>query len=208
MNLPTPKFFYFDLGCVLLEFDHETAVEQLARLGSLSTDRVREIVFASPLQQRYERGQIDTATFCQIFREQSGLSLKDAAICEAASDIFSPNRPVVHLLEQMHRADCQMGLLSNTCEAHWNWILGQGNVFLEHLVPKILSFQIGASKPEPLIYERAIQEVALPAEQIFFVDDLPENVAGAKACGIDAVLYTTAGDLREALIARNVNLST
>ena len=85
MSNPTPGFFYFDLGCVLLEFDHETAVEQLANLGPLSTDRVREIVFESALQQSYERGEIDTATFCDIFRARAGVSQSDAAICKAAS---------------------------------------------------------------------------------------------------------------------------
>ena len=206
MSNPTPDFFYFDLGCVLLEFDHETAVEQLANLGPLSTDRVREIVFESALQQSYERGEIDTATFCDIFRARAGVSENDSAICKAASNIFSPNHRVVELIEQMHRAHLPLGLLSNTCEAHWDWILNQGNSFLQHLDPKILSFQVRASKPTPLIYEKAIAEVGLPAQQIFFVDDLSENVAGAKALGMDAVLYTTADDLRDALLKRGVNL--
>ena len=122
--------------------------------------------------------------------------------------VDSPNHQVVRLLEQMDQAQYPMGLLSNTCEAHWNWILGQGNTFLQRLNPKILSYRVGSSKPEPAIFEFAIKETGFPPEQIFFVDDLPANVAGAKAVGLDAVLYTTAENLYEELASRGVHLLT
>lgn len=64
MKKRSPRFCYFDLGRVLLDFDHEVAVQQLAELGDVSVDRVREVVFEASLQSDYERGQISTAEFC------------------------------------------------------------------------------------------------------------------------------------------------
>jgi FMN phosphatase YigB (HAD superfamily) len=52
----------------------------------------------------------------------------------------------------------------------------------------------------------AAQQAQQSPGDIFFVDDLPENVAGAREIGLDAVLYTTPEQLRQQLLQRGVQL--
>jgi putative hydrolase of the HAD superfamily len=57
----------------------------------------------------------------------------------------------------------------------------------------------GVLKPDPAAYQFAIDEAGVPAEEIVFLDDMPWNVAGGLAVGLQAieVLY----DDRHAAVA-------
>ena len=206
-SISTPEFIYFDLGRVLLTFDHEIAVRQLATLGSVPRDKIRDVVFEGSLQAEYERGDISTEEFCRRLRAETGIKQSDADICQAASDIFVPNQPVIEILEELYLKQWPLGLLSNTCDAHWQWIEQQQYSFLNRLEPLVLSFRAGVAKPESEIYEIAIERVGLLPRNIFFVDDLPANVAGAKAAGLDAVLYSTPTQLLADLAERGINIT-
>ena len=46
-------FVFFDLGNVLVNFDHQIAVQKLAALSGRSPDEVRQAVFDSDLQNRF-----------------------------------------------------------------------------------------------------------------------------------------------------------
>jgi len=54
-------------------------------------------------------------------------------------------------------------------------------------------------KPEPAIYQRAIDIVCTSPERILFIDDRPENVAGAKQAGMVAIQFKGEAALREEL---------
>ena len=56
------------------------------------------------------------------------------------------------------------------------------------------------AKPDPAIYRLAIDRSGLPAEQLVFIDDRPENVAAAEAAGMRGIVFTDAGALRSALV--------
>jgi 2-haloacid dehalogenase len=60
------------------------------------------------------------------------------------------------------------------------------------------------SKPDPRIYALLIERYGLDPERTLFTDDSPPNIAAASAAGLDAVLFTTADDLRAQLVARGV----
>ena len=62
------------------------------------------------------------------------------------------------------------------------------------------SCYLGLRKPDLAIYQRAIDIVGRPPERILFVDDRPENVAGARDAGIMALRYTGSEVLRRDLV--------
>ncbi|HEY7974800.1 MAG TPA: HAD-IA family hydrolase, partial [Ktedonobacterales bacterium] len=49
----------------------------------------------------------------------------------------------------------------------------------------------GNHKPNPRIYEIAIERLGLSPTEIVFLDDSQENVDAARACGLQAVLFTS-----------------
>jgi putative hydrolase of the HAD superfamily len=53
----------------------------------------------------------------------------------------------------------------------------------------IISSEEGVAKPDPRIYQIALQRLDVQPHEAVFVDDFPENVAGAQQLGIIAVLF-------------------
>ena len=54
-------------------------------------------------------------------------------------------------------------------------------------------------KPDRAIYELALRRFGLPADELIFIDDRAENIAGAEAAGMHGHLFRNAADLRDEL---------
>ena len=61
------------------------------------------------------------------------------------------------------------------------------------------SSAIGCHKPSACFYEHALRRCGCTREQVFFVDDRPDNVAGAAAFGFQAHLFRDTNTLQQAL---------
>jgi putative hydrolase of the HAD superfamily len=52
----------------------------------------------------------------------------------------------------------------------------------------VISCEVGAAKPSPVIFQRALQQLRLPAEAVLHIGDSPEeDVQGARAAGLRAL---------------------
>ena len=205
-----PQFFYFDMGNVLLHFDHGIACRQMAAVAGVSADLVRRIVFADPggLQWRYERGEISTAQFYDDFCSQTATRPDDGDLLHAASAIFALNAQIVPIVAQLRAAGQRLGVLSNTCEAHWQYVTdGRFALLRDFFDVYALSHKIGAMKPDRAVYARAAELAGVPPGRIFFCDDRAENVSAAQQAGFDAVLYTSPADLAQELRRRCVRMN-
>lgn len=56
----------------------------------------------------------------------------------------------------------------------------------------VISAEVGMRKPDPKIYQLALDGLRVRAEDAVFVDDFPENIAAAEALGIAGVLHVDA----------------
>lgn len=59
----------------------------------------------------------------------------------------------------------------------------------DHLDGQFYSSEMGVAKPSPAFFEQILSDLALPAAQVLFIDDLAENVAGAAAVGLAAAVH-------------------
>jgi putative hydrolase of the HAD superfamily len=184
-----PEFVYFDLGNVLVNFSHRLAAEQAARVAGIDTELAWHVIFEGDLQRLLETGVIDSAEFCHRFASLTGAKFEDSHLVRAASDIFWLNSPIVPVVSQLAASGVRLGILSNTCAAHWQHVCSRFAPLTERFPTVILSYQVGFMKPERYIYEVAIQSAGVPAERVLFVDDRLENVVGAQAAGMDAHLF-------------------
>jgi len=151
-----PDFVYFDLGNVLLFFDHGIAARSMAKVIGVDPEVIKRTVFDSELQIAYERGERTTSQFVSILSDQFGKKLSVDELKEAAADIFVPNMNILPVLERLRSMKIPLGLLSNTCEAHWEWILRMRYPqVLGWFDPIILSYEVQRMKPEPEIYKIA-----------------------------------------------------
>jgi glucose-1-phosphatase len=202
----TPLFLYFDLGNVILHFDHRVAARQIAVLTGLPETRVWDVVFASGLELRYESGELDDCRFYEEFCRITGSSPDQAKWLLAGSEIFKLNTSIVPVLGALKAAGYRMGILSNTCPAHWSYCRRYG-VVRDGFDVYALSYEHGTCKPDPSIYAFAAELAGVKPEEIFYADDIPENVDAARRAGFDAVQHTSTPQLVEDLRSRGLRFN-
>jgi putative hydrolase of the HAD superfamily len=206
--LPAPLFYYFDLGNVLLMFDHRRGARQMAELAGVDAELVWRSVFASDLQYRYEAGQIDCDAFYRAFCQATKSRPPQEELLLAAGAIFEANVSIFAIVAMLQSANYRTGVLSNTCKAHWDHcIAGRYGMLPGAFEQIVLSYEAASMKPERRIYDYAIERAGVPAGSIFFIDDREENVAGALAAGLDAVHYTSASACAADLRKRGVEFN-
>lgn len=204
-----PAFFYFDLGKVLLDFDHERMLRQMADVAGVDPEAMRAAVLPggdrSDPQWRLEAGEMSEDAYYEHLCETLGVRPPRAELELAASDIFEPIAPSMRLLERMHAAGLRLGLLSNTNGIHWRYFLdGRYPTLGRVFEVRVGSFEVGAMKPDAAIYRAAAERAGVEPGQIFFSDDRLDNIAGARDFGYDAVAFTGADALEAELGRRGV----
>jgi putative hydrolase of the HAD superfamily len=66
------------------------------------------------------------------------------------------------------------------------------------------SCYLGLRKPEAAIYKRALDILGRAGERVLFIDDRPENVAGAVGVGMRGIVFKGADALRTELVGLGV----
>lgn len=200
-----PAFIYFDMGNVLLNFDHRRGARQMAAVANVSPERVWEIVFEGSLLTDYELGRIDAAEFYAAFCAATGSRAERAALEEAASAIFDCNAPMLPLVVQLSASRYRLGVLSNTNASHWDYCRHRFGIIMDGTFEQtVLSYEVGITKPDPEIFRIAADRAGVAPAEIFYVDDCAEHVASACQVGFDAVVFTGAVDVGRQLLARGV----
>jgi glucose-1-phosphatase len=156
------------------------------------------------LGEPYQRGEIDCDAYFAGLSASSG-GLYSAAELESmhAAWTLEHYEGALALVRSLNAlADVATACLSNTNHAHWvrlAGIDGRGEypavLELQH---RLASHLLGCAKPDPRIFELARAELSAPGPvtpaNIFFFDDLEENVSAARAAGWSAYRVNPAGD--------------
>jgi FMN phosphatase YigB (HAD superfamily) len=205
--MKSPKFLYFDLGQVLLTFDVPTICVRMAEVAGIEPRQVQEAVFDHRLQDRYERGDLTTQEYYDAFCSVTGATATSAALNRVVCDVFALRPSMQAVVGQLYRAGYRMGILSNTCDLHWEDFLKRFRMLSELFEVHALSYRLKASKPQPEIFEAAARLAGVAPEDIFFTDDVAGHVAAARAAGFDAVQFTGTRELVDEMRKRGLRFN-
>jgi len=209
--MPKRPFFYFDMGNVLLFFSHKRMAAQMAAVVGVSPELAWQILFEGDLGTRHEEGRISEDQFYDEFCRTAGVAnqpvIDRAALERAANDIFWLHTPMVALAGRLFAGGYRLGVLSNTNRGHWRFVTGRFAYLSTMFHVHAMSFDSHAMKPARQIYVDAARLAGVAPADIFFTDDRPENVAGAKEAGFNAVLFTSPAALSRELFHRGIVLN-
>lgn len=195
------RFVYFDLGNVLAAFDPGRGCRNVSARWGVDQASVHREVWDSGLQQQFELGTIGSESFAAAVRRRLGLPVAAAPTAELLdrlSDMFEPVAGMAELVDQVRQVGLPVGILSNTCAAHWSWLRRQRYPALQGpLASVILSYEVGVLKPQAGIYAAAQRGAAVAADQLLFLDDRPEHVAAARDAGWHAERFTDAAQAHQ-----------
>ena len=161
--------FLFDLGNVLVRFDHMAAAKRITAHAKAQPEDLYRLFFESPLVVEHDTGKISSRSFYEALRKEIGLSLPYEQFLGVWNDIFTPVEEMASLVKGLLK-DYPCYLISNTNRPHFEYLLETCPI-LHELNGWILSYEVGVLKPHPAIYRRALEIAQAPAQRIFYVDD-------------------------------------
>ncbi len=186
-----PEYFFFDLGNVIYLFDYHASASKAAIVAGVTEEKLRSAVYDFGLEEMYENGVISSHRFAEEVARTIGRTFDLDAFLYAVSDMFTFNHEIIRLIRFVQELNIPIGLLSNTCEAHWQWIVDQNDLdFHSSFQDIVLSCRVGRMKPYPEIYVAAESRANVAPAKIFFIDDRAANIQAAQRRGWQTMLFT------------------
>jgi len=191
-----------DLGKVLLPFDVRRVWDALLPHLGVPLEEARASVQALYRETRFGTGGVRGEEFHRRLVERTALRLPYDAFCLAWSDMFWEDRAVLQLIEEAGVA--RRYLVSNTNEIHWRFLQERYPHVLRPFDRALVSHELGLEKPDPEVYRRVIRDSGFAPAEHLFIDDIPENVEGARGEGMDGVVHVDSHGLWRELAARGL----
>jgi putative hydrolase of the HAD superfamily len=174
-------------------FQNETGIPTVA-LGQ-AMQRIAERDGVHPLFE-LEKGRVTEADFLadltDALEPELGHRPEMHRFREIYFEALDPNEPMIELMRSLRDRGFRMALLTNNVrewEPLWRSMMPVDEVF--ELV--VDSAYVGMRKPEPEIYELAVERLGdgIAPPDCLFIDDVEVNVEAARALGMSAVHFQT-----------------
>lgn len=197
------KLFAFDMGHVIIDFEWPTVCEGFCKRADLPAEDFGPVLqYLGSLG--YETGKINTAEFLRELNRSLNTDIDESEFNALWNATFRENLEMSRLLGSLKDA-YKLYLLSNTNESHYSFIQEQYDV-ARHFEELILSYEVGAAKPDLEIYREVLKRSGMDARHCVFIDDLEDNVKAARQLGMNAIVFTGHDDLKVELAGFGIDI--
>jgi HAD superfamily hydrolase (TIGR01509 family) len=178
----------FDLGKVLVDFDYSIAARKIAARSSKRLDNLHHFLGSSEILARFESGGLTRRQFFTEMSAFTGFTGTVEAFVSDFADIFVPIPPMIELHAELRRRGFQTFIFSNTNDIAVEHIR-RNFPFFASFDGYIYSYEVGAMKPQPKIYEAMEKLCGRAGKEIIYLDDRPENINTGMERGWVTVLH-------------------
>ncbi|HEY5056506.1 MAG TPA: HAD family phosphatase [Acidobacteriaceae bacterium] len=180
----------FDYGQVLSTPPDPIAWSRMQMIAGLSDAKLHEAYWR--FRHDYDRDALNGTAYWGEVARHAGVSLTEEqveALMAADADLWmQPNAPMVAWAGQLQRAGVRTAILSNIGDAMAERVSARLE-WLNAFELCVWSYALRMAKPEAEIFRTAAEMLKTAPQQILFIDDKEENVAAARAAGMQAVRY-------------------
>lgn len=195
----------FDMGGVLTVNPYEPLREYAAVLeipADTLVDQLREPPFAA-----VETGDSSMRDYlkwaCADVESRHGVRVDIRLLANALAAGQQVRPEMIQLVFDLVARGVKVGLLTNNVKEARAW-WASGVLPVESFAAVIDSSDVGARKPDPLIFEITVDRLGCPPHTLLFFDDNEDNVTGAGAAGMVAELFTDPGQCRRVCVRYGV----
>lgn len=188
----------FDYGAVLCT--EQPAADQRALVAAAGVDpddaAGTDAFWAAYWRERrpYDRGDTDPAAYWRLVLGRELPPAELTAVDDADVAGWShPYAGTLALLDPLSAAGTSLALLSNAPTTLADAI--DRMEWTRRIPHRFYSCRLRASKPDPAVYGAVLARIGAEPAAVTFVDDRPDNVAGAAAIGMRALLFTDPASL-------------
>ncbi len=203
-QIPNPAMveaILFDLGGVIININYHLTKKAFENLGVLNFDLLFNKAKQNQLFDQLEKGEISAIDFYEQIRTIAKINLSNEEIKTAWNAILLdiPEQRI-ELLQHLSKK-FRLFLISNTNSIHVDAFTNQlllqfgKNPFPEIFEKVYYSSEIGKRKPDADIFNFVLEQNALTNNRCLFIDDSPQHIEGAAACGIPSFHLRDGADI-------------
>jgi len=185
-----PDAVIFDYGKVLSTPQQPSDMDAMARAAGIAATVMHDLYWK--YRAAFDRDDISTEKYWTTIADESGISLANVTMEELIRlDNESWSRPdpvAVGWARDIRKQGIRTSILSNmpiTLRRH----LTENVLWLRDFEAPVWSCDVNAIKPEPAIYWHVLKGLGVEPDRALFMDDKRENVEGARAIGMHAILF-------------------
>jgi glucose-1-phosphatase len=203
-DAPPVRALIFDLGGVVLEIDFGRVLRAWAAAAGCAIAGLRRRFTFDQAYERHERGELDASGYFASLRLSLGLRLSDEEFTAGWNDLYLG--VVAELPAVLAAAGQRFPLyaFTNSNPTHQRVWSTRFAAELSAFRSVFVSSDLGLRKPDPAAFAAVARQTGFPAAEILFFDDTAENVAGAQAAGMQALLVRSSRDVRAELLRLGV----
>lgn len=197
------KAVIFDLGNVIVNVNYELMFRRFASKSSKSKEFIESYYNNSQTRKSFEMGKVNDLELYKKMTKDLDIKINFSQFKKAYTNIFSLKHDVAELIKKL-KSNYRLILLSNTGKLHFEYIKKNYkilNVFDEY----VLSYKVGCSKPNPLIFLEAIKKAKTMPFNCLYFDDIREFVLVARLMGIKAYQFKNYGKLIDDLAKNKIS---
>lgn len=182
------KIVLFDLGNVLLKpFSIPFLYERLNLKVDYET--FRSYWSDGEDAQELHKGNISLEEYVKRLSLYAGQKI----VYEDFVEIYHQCKRVLfadtlEVVSSVQKKGYRVGILSNLRKIDWELVNSKYDMHMFDFF--FLSYEMHLLKPDKAIYKQVIETLGVEPENIYFFDDLEENVLGARELGIQAYCVT------------------
>lgn len=196
------RYIVFDLGNTLIRFDHSRSAGKLANLFKLDAKKIYDMFFDSKLTRDFECGLISPKEFYDKASAMLGITMPYDEFVAIWNDIFWADEAMCDLARQL-KSSYTLFLLSNINRLHFEHIREKFDI-IEIFDELVLSYAVGAIKPDHKIFNDVIRRAGGKKEEILYIDDRDDLIREAMMLGIDSIRFENVDLLKSVMRDKGV----
>ena len=205
--MPAIHWFLFDLGNVLVKLAYERVIAAICGDSAVDRDELLRLFEAPGGYRDMERGAVTFDDFYELLRTRGGYRGTLETLRRVWQDFFDGPVAGIEEVLELVRERYRVAFLSNSNEVHAELIPRQFAALFSSDDRFIFSHRFGLAKPDPELFQRALEVIGALPQHVVFVDDLLENVEAARAVGMRAYQFTDSLSLLRKLEADEILVS-
>jgi putative hydrolase of the HAD superfamily len=192
------KVVTFDLDGVYFLKGKENFIANLIKLGVSEEEAKRVFLKSDQMNEQYKRGLISGEEFWQWALGEWDLKMTVKEIIDLMISGYEVNKDAQGLVRKLRREGIKAAICSNNFPERIEG-LNKRFDFLKDFDVVVLSYEVGALKPERKIYEELIGRSGVKPEEILYSDDRQDVIKAAKSLGINVFFYEKFEDFEKHL---------
>ena len=205
--MPAINTLIFDLGNVLVNFNHHQAAERIAPFTKKGPDEIYRLFFDSAITREFEEGKVSPEAFFSTVKEMLGALISFEEFIPIWNEIFflaAENEQVLALVRAL-KPHYTTALLSNINVLHYQHLRKNFPIF-DPFHAVFTSFELGYVKPASEIYQKVLTALGSAPANTFYTDDREELIESSLKLGIRGFVFKGFAHLKEDLRSSGVVL--